>query len=148
MKNKTLLSASLVLMMAMPAATASAQGTLEDYNRAYALRHQFSADSVSCTFISTMTLPAASVNGWYPNSFNQSVMYSALFCSLPVGAGICTSLISSSSISAAFMIYLRLPFFFLPPCAFSILMLLPLIFALDIAFNTLSACFAGTSTKV
>lgn len=46
MKNKTLLSASLVLMMAMPAATASAQGTLEDYNRAYALRHQFSADSV------------------------------------------------------------------------------------------------------
>ena len=29
-----------------PAATASAQGTLEDYNRAYALRHQFSADSV------------------------------------------------------------------------------------------------------
>ena len=30
MKNKTLLSASLVLMMAMPAATASAQGTLED----------------------------------------------------------------------------------------------------------------------
>ena len=46
MKNKTLLSASLALVMAMPAATASAQGTLEDYNRAYALRHQFSADSV------------------------------------------------------------------------------------------------------
>lgn len=46
MKNKTLLSASLALVMAMPAATASAQGTLEDYNRAYELRHQFSADSV------------------------------------------------------------------------------------------------------
>ena len=44
MKNKTLLSASLALVMAMPAVTASAQGTLEDYNRAYALRHQFSAD--------------------------------------------------------------------------------------------------------
>ena len=40
MKNKTLLSASLALVMAMPAATASAQGTLEDYNRAYALRHR------------------------------------------------------------------------------------------------------------
>ena len=46
MKNKTLLSASLALVMAMPAATASAQGTLEDYNRAYELRHRFSADSV------------------------------------------------------------------------------------------------------
>lgn len=46
MKNKTLFAASLALMMAMPAATVSAQGTLEDYNRAYALRHQFSADSV------------------------------------------------------------------------------------------------------
>ena len=34
MKNKTLLSASLALVMAMPAATASVQGTLEDYNRA------------------------------------------------------------------------------------------------------------------
>ena len=39
MKNKTLLSASLALVMAMPAATASAQGTLEDYNRAYAVSY-------------------------------------------------------------------------------------------------------------
>ena len=37
MKNKTLLSASLALVMAMPADTASAQGTIEDFNKAYAL---------------------------------------------------------------------------------------------------------------
>ena len=42
MKNK-LLAMSLFLASAT---TAVAQGTLQDYNRAYALRHQFSADSV------------------------------------------------------------------------------------------------------
>ena len=42
MKNE-LLAMSLFLAFAT---TAVAQGTLQDYNRAYALRHQFSADSV------------------------------------------------------------------------------------------------------
>ena len=42
MKNE-LLAMSLLLASAT---TAVAQGTLQDYNRAYALRHQFSADSV------------------------------------------------------------------------------------------------------
>ena len=46
MKNQILALSLLSAALAMPAATASAQGTLEDYNRAYALRHQFSADSV------------------------------------------------------------------------------------------------------
>lgn len=46
MKNQILGLSLLSAVLAMPAATASAQGTLEDYNRAYALRHQFSADSV------------------------------------------------------------------------------------------------------
>ena len=36
----------LVMSLLLASATASAQGTLQDYNRAYALRHQFSADSV------------------------------------------------------------------------------------------------------
>lgn len=46
MKNQILGLSLLSAVLTMPAATASAQGTLEDYNRAYALRHQFSADSV------------------------------------------------------------------------------------------------------
>ena len=46
MKNQILGLSLLSAVLAMPAATASAQGTLEDYNRAYALRHQFSDDSV------------------------------------------------------------------------------------------------------
>ena len=46
MKNQILALSLLSAALAMPASTASAQGTLEDYNRAYALRHQFSADSV------------------------------------------------------------------------------------------------------
>ena len=46
MKNQILGLSLLSAVLAMPAATASAQGTLENYNRAYALRHQFSADSV------------------------------------------------------------------------------------------------------
>ena len=46
MKNQILGLSLLSAVLAMPASTASAQGTLEDYNRAYALRHQFSADSV------------------------------------------------------------------------------------------------------
>lgn len=46
MKIQILGLSLLSAVLAMPAATASAQGTLEDYNRAYALRHQFSADSV------------------------------------------------------------------------------------------------------
>lgn len=46
MKNQILGLSLLSAALTMPAATASAQGTLEDYNRAYALRHQFSADSV------------------------------------------------------------------------------------------------------
>ena len=46
MKKNLLYAASLVLLTAMPATNASAQGTSEDYNRAYALRHQYSADSV------------------------------------------------------------------------------------------------------
>ena len=41
MKNQILALSLLSAALAMPAATASAQGTLEDYNRAYALRHQF-----------------------------------------------------------------------------------------------------------
>ncbi len=36
----------LAMSMLLASASASAQGTLQDYNRAYALRHQFSADSV------------------------------------------------------------------------------------------------------
>ena len=42
MKNQILGLSLLSAALTMPAA----QGTLEDYNRAYALRHQFSADSV------------------------------------------------------------------------------------------------------
>lgn len=33
-------------MLFLACAESQAQGTLQDYNRAYALRHQFSADSV------------------------------------------------------------------------------------------------------
>ena len=47
MGNHHLVSSLLLgAALAMPLTTASAQGTVEDYNRAYALRHQFSSDSV------------------------------------------------------------------------------------------------------
>lgn len=39
-------SMGLGMALTMPVATASAQGTVDDYNRAYALRHQLSSDSV------------------------------------------------------------------------------------------------------
>ena len=47
MRNRHLaLSLLMGAALAMPVTNASAQGTVEDYNRAYALRHQFSSDSV------------------------------------------------------------------------------------------------------
>ena len=47
-KNKLFTHLPLILGMAlmMPSANASAQGTVEDYNRAYAVSRHFQADSV------------------------------------------------------------------------------------------------------
>ena len=46
MKNNILGISLMGMALAMPVATASAQGTVEDYNRAYDVRRQFVADSV------------------------------------------------------------------------------------------------------
>ena len=46
MKHTLLFSLFLGAVSLAPMSSASAQGTLDDYNRAYALRHQFAVDSV------------------------------------------------------------------------------------------------------
>ena len=46
MKHSLLFSLFLGAVSVAPMSSALAQGTLDDYNRAYSLRHQFSADSV------------------------------------------------------------------------------------------------------
>ena len=46
MKNNILGISLMGMALAMPVANASAQGTVEDYNRAYDVRRQFVADSV------------------------------------------------------------------------------------------------------
>ena len=66
MKNQILALSLLSAALAMPAATASAQGTLEDYNRAYALRHQFSADSVFFLVSAETQFGNSSVDIHYP----------------------------------------------------------------------------------